>query len=100
MTVDHAIGNAEIHTASGKVRLGWIEGSAIVKNSNGDTTIDAVAGDIRVRSANGDIAVDRAGADIEARPRRAMSLASTMPPCVDVSRAESQICLITLKVGP
>ncbi|MEC3978236.1 DUF4097 family beta strand repeat-containing protein [Amycolatopsis sp. H20-H5] len=67
VTADGVTGHAEIHTGSGKVRLGEVDGSVVVKNSNGDTTIDAVTGDARVRSANGDIAVHRAGAGVEAK---------------------------------
>src|SRR5262245_8920035 len=43
LTADGIAGNAEISTGSGKIQIGEIEGTAVVKNSNGDTTIDAVA---------------------------------------------------------
>jgi DUF4097 and DUF4098 domain-containing protein YvlB len=42
------------------VRLGVIDGSAVVKNSNGDTEIGDITGDLRVKAANGKVSVDRA----------------------------------------
>ena len=60
-------GNTEVTTGTGKVRLGAVEGTAMVKNSNGDTAIAAAGGDVRIRSANGDIAVDHAGAGVDAK---------------------------------
>ena len=49
------------------MRIGEIDGSAVIKNSNGDTWVGAVAGDLRVNAANGDIAVDRAHAGVVAK---------------------------------
>jgi DUF4097 and DUF4098 domain-containing protein YvlB len=63
---EHAAGLAEITTASGRVRLGVVEGTAVVKNSNGDTWIGQVTGEARVSASNGDIIVDHAGAGITA----------------------------------
>ena len=67
VTVDGIAGDAEISTGSGRVQIGEVEGSAVVKNSNGDTTMDGVTGDVRVRAANGSISVDRAGASVVAK---------------------------------
>ena len=53
-------GPAEVSTGSGRVRLGQIDGTAVIKNSNGDSWIGEVAGDLRVNAANGDISVDHA----------------------------------------
>jgi DUF4097 and DUF4098 domain-containing protein YvlB len=66
ITADTVTGNAEI-TGCGKIEIGEIEGTAVVKNSNGNTAIDAVKGDARVRAANGDIYVGRAGAGVDAK---------------------------------
>jgi DUF4097 and DUF4098 domain-containing protein YvlB len=60
-------GNVEASTGTGKIQIGEVAGTAIVKNSNGDTTIDAVGGDVRVRAANGDIHVGRAGGGVDAK---------------------------------
>ncbi|MCA1847004.1 MAG: DUF4097 domain-containing protein, partial [Actinobacteria bacterium] len=60
ITVGRASGNCDIATASGAVRLGIIDGTAVVRNSNGDTEIGDIAGDLRVRAANGKVSVDRA----------------------------------------
>jgi hypothetical protein len=57
--VGHTLGDVEVK-ATGGVRLGTVDGAAVVKNSNGDTSIDDVVGDLRVSSANGDIVVGRA----------------------------------------
>ena len=67
ITVDQAAGDAELTTGSGAVRIGRIDGTAVVKNSNGDTWIGEVAGDLRVSAANGKIAVERAHASTAAK---------------------------------
>ncbi len=61
----------------GRVRLGEIDGTAVIKNSNGDSWIGEVAGDLRVNAANGDIAVDRAEAASTPRPPTATSGSAT-----------------------
>ncbi len=60
-------GPAEVSTGSGRVRLGQIDGNAVIKNSNGDSWIGEAAGDLRVNAANGSISVDHANADVNAR---------------------------------
>jgi hypothetical protein len=67
ISVEHAIGRAEITTGSGVVRIGTIDGAAVIKNSNGDTRIGGVTGDLRVNAANGTIVVDQAQAGVEAK---------------------------------
>ncbi|ROO61323.1 putative adhesin [Micromonospora sp. Llam0] len=67
ITVDGVTGDARITTGSGKIQIGEIDGTAVVKNSNGETTIDAVTGEVRVRAASGDIRVERAGAGVDAK---------------------------------
>ena len=67
VAADRASGHAEVTTASGDVRLGTLEDSAVVKNSNGDTWVGAVAGDLRISAANGSIAVDSAQAGVVAK---------------------------------
>lgn len=67
VSVDRAVGHAEIHAGSGDVRLGEAGAGATIKNSNGDTWVGAAAGDLRIRAANGDIAVGVAEADVDAR---------------------------------
>jgi hypothetical protein len=59
VTVDHVTGRGEV-TGSGQVRIGQIDGSAVIKNLNGVTWLGEVKGDLRCNSANGDITVDRA----------------------------------------
>jgi hypothetical protein len=65
VTVDRVAGHAEVSTA-GRVRLGEIGGTAVIKNSNGDSWVGEVTGDLRANSSNGDIAVDRAHAGVTA----------------------------------
>ncbi len=67
VTIVRALGDTEISTASGGLRVGDVQGSAVVRNSNGDTWIGDVTGDVRVNAANGRIAVDRAQAGLAAR---------------------------------
>ena len=67
ITVGHAVGHAEITTASGAVRVERIDGTAVVKSANGDAWIGAVTDDLRVSSANGDIVVEQAQATVGAK---------------------------------
>ena len=60
ITVGRAGGRCDVVTASGAVRLGTVDGPAVVKNSNGDTEIGDISGDLRVAAANGKVSVDRA----------------------------------------
>jgi DUF4097 and DUF4098 domain-containing protein YvlB len=53
-----------VHTGSGTLRLGRVDGAAVVRTGNGDTTIDRVDGDLRVKSANGNIDVAHAGSSV------------------------------------
>jgi Putative adhesin len=66
ITVDRAVGRAEV-TGSGQVRIGEIDGPAVIKNLNGVTWVGEVTGDLRCNAANGDITVDRAGAGVSAK---------------------------------
>jgi DUF4097 and DUF4098 domain-containing protein YvlB len=50
--------HAEISTGSGSVRLGSVDGTAVVKGANGDTWIGSISRDLRVTSANGSIVVE------------------------------------------
>ncbi|MDQ1499523.1 MAG: hypothetical protein QOI86_2863, partial [Actinomycetota bacterium] len=67
VTVEHAVGHAELTTGSGSIRADSIDGTAVVKNSNGDTWIGEITGDLRVRSANGTIVVEQAQATVGAK---------------------------------
>jgi hypothetical protein len=60
ITVGRGAGHCDVATASGAVRLGTIDGTAVIKNSNGDTEIGDITGDLRVSAANGKVSVDRA----------------------------------------
>lgn len=67
ITVDRAVGHAELTTGSGVVQVGGIDGTAVIKNSNGDTWIGEVSGDLRVNAANGKISVGQAHAAVAAK---------------------------------
>jgi len=66
VSVDLVEGRSEI-TGSGPMRLGEVQGPAVVKNQNGAIWIGLAAGDLRCSSANGDISVDRALGALEAK---------------------------------
>ncbi len=66
VTVDVIGGRAEIKTA-GAVRLGRVDGAAVIRNANGDTTIGEVTGEARVNAANGAISIDLARSSVAAR---------------------------------
>jgi DUF4097 and DUF4098 domain-containing protein YvlB len=65
--VERATGRVDVMAGSGDVRLGALDGSAVVKNSNGDTWIGVAGGDLRLSAANGSIAVDSAHAGVVAK---------------------------------
>jgi hypothetical protein len=67
IAVGRAAGHAEVTTGAGAVRIGSVDGTAVIKNSNGDTWIGEVTGDLRVSAANGTIAVDQAHATVAAK---------------------------------
>jgi hypothetical protein len=67
ITVGRASGHAQISTASGALRIGSVDGTAVIKGSNGDTWIGDVSQALRVVSANGSIAVDHAHATVVAK---------------------------------
>src|SRR5262249_33884534 len=64
--VGHTLGDLDVKT-TGNVRVGTVDGAAVIKNSNGDTSIRDVVGDLRVHTANGNVAVDRARATVVAK---------------------------------
>ena len=67
ITVEQAVGKAEVTTGSGAVGIVSIGGTAVIKNRNGDTWIGEVTGDARVNAANGRISIDRAHAAVAAK---------------------------------
>jgi hypothetical protein len=64
--VGHTFGDVDVKT-TGTVRVGTVDGAAVIKNSNGDTSIHDVVGDLRVHTANGNVVVDRARATVAAK---------------------------------
>ena len=64
--VGYAHGDVEVKT-TGAVRLGTIEGGAVIKTSNGDTAIREVAGDPRVTGANGNVVIEQAHGSVQAK---------------------------------
>ncbi len=67
IAVERASGHVQISTGSGAVRIGAVDGTAVVKGANGDTWIGDVSGDVRVIAANGSIDVDHAHASAVAK---------------------------------
>ncbi len=67
ISVEQAVGRAEIATGSGAVEIGGVDGPATVKNSNGDTWIGDATGELLANAANGKIAVDRPQAAVHAK---------------------------------
>ncbi|MFI6084918.1 DUF4097 family beta strand repeat-containing protein [Streptomyces sp. NPDC051217] len=65
VVVRRAVGRSEI-TGCGSVRIGEIDGPAVINNTNGETNAADVTGNLRVTSTNGAITVGRAHADVRA----------------------------------
>jgi hypothetical protein len=66
VTVEAVAGTAEVKTA-GAIRIGSIEGPAVIRNANGDTRVGAVAGDARLHASNGSIVLGFAGSSVVAK---------------------------------
>jgi hypothetical protein len=95
ITLERAVGRTEVVTGSGAIRIGRIDGIAVVKNSNGDTWIGEVTAEARVSAGNGAIAVDVAREGVVAKSAKGdVRLA-------DVSRgtAVAQSAFGTVEVG-
>lgn len=67
ITLERAVGETEVSTSSGAVRIEHVDGPAVVKNSNGDTWIGDITGELRVNAANGKIVVEHAHASVIAK---------------------------------
>lgn len=66
VAVDAIAGRAEIKTA-GSIRIGSVEGPAVIKNANGETRIGEIAGDARLNASNGSIVVGLARSGVVAK---------------------------------
>lgn len=66
LSLNGAQGEARL-TTTGDLRIGRIEGNAVLKSSNGKIQLGEVGGHLRVKTANGDIEISRARASVEAR---------------------------------
>lgn len=67
IAVDRASGDADVTTGWGEVRMGLIEGAAVIRNSHGDIAVAEVTGDLNVRAANGHISIGRVHAAVTAK---------------------------------
>jgi DUF4097 and DUF4098 domain-containing protein YvlB len=65
--IGHVVGDADVSTGSGSLRIAEVDGSAVIKNSNGDCWVGHAGGNLRVNNANGVIVIDRADADVTAK---------------------------------
>ncbi|MFI0222307.1 DUF4097 family beta strand repeat-containing protein [Streptomyces lydicus] len=66
ISVDRITGDAEV-AGMGRIDIGEIAGTAVVKNGNGESVIGEVHGDLRAKSANGLVSVGVAHAGVDAR---------------------------------
>jgi hypothetical protein len=66
VTVEAIVGTADVKTA-GAIRIGSIDGPAVIRNANGDTRVGEVAGDARLHASNGSIVVGLAGSNVVAK---------------------------------
>jgi hypothetical protein len=64
ITVGRTAGHCDVATAAGEVRVGAVDGTAVVRNSNGDSEIGDITGDLRVSAANGAVSVGRASSTV------------------------------------
>jgi DUF4097 and DUF4098 domain-containing protein YvlB len=66
ITVETIDGRADIKTA-GAIRIGSIDGPAVIRNANGDSRVGEIHGDARLHASNGAIVVDLARASVVAK---------------------------------
>lgn len=66
VTVECVEGDAQVGTGSGKVRVGTVGGTALVRNSNGDITVGCVAHPVQLRTSHGSIHLGQAGSSVTA----------------------------------
>jgi DUF4097 and DUF4098 domain-containing protein YvlB len=91
VTVDRVRGRAEV-TGSGQVRIGEIDGPAVIKNLNGVTWVGEVKGDLRCNAANGDIMVGRAlGAVIAKTANGAVRIGEVVRGSVELGTAYGEL---------
>lgn len=67
ITVDRAEGKAEVTIGIGAVRIGEINGTAVIKNSNGDIWVGEAIGELRLNAAVGRVSVDHAHTTVAAK---------------------------------
>lgn len=60
VTVEHVTGPADVG-ANGEVRIGRIDGDAVVKNLGGDVTVDVAAAAITAKTTTGDVRIGEIG---------------------------------------
>lgn len=60
-----AVGETNLRTASGDVRIDRVMGDVYVKSASGDVRIDHVTGNAKVSAASGDCLLGSAGADVQ-----------------------------------
>jgi DUF4097 and DUF4098 domain-containing protein YvlB len=67
VSVNRAVGHADVSTGNGDVWIRELDGTATIKSANGDIAVGEATGDLRLATANGDITVDRALASVSAK---------------------------------
>ncbi len=67
ITAGRALGQTNVTTGAGSVRIREISGTAVIRNTNGSTHIGDAAGNLRLLSAHGSISIDRTAAAVVAK---------------------------------
>lgn len=92
ITVGRSAGHADITTSGGPIRIGEIDGTAVVKNAHGGITVGQVAGELRMNTSSGEISVDRALASVAAKTAYgAVRIGEVVRGSVDVEAAHGRL---------
>lgn len=67
ISIEHATADLAITTSSGDVRVGVVEGNAVITDNDSDIALADARGPLQLRGSHGEMAVERLCADLTAR---------------------------------
>lgn len=65
--IGRAGGPVDLHTATGSISVGAVQGSGLIKSSTGELRVGEATGDLWLKTATGDITVEHAWTSVDAK---------------------------------